>query len=42
MATWRPLVIGALRLAGMSSIAIGLRRNARDADRPLTRRPGPA
>jgi hypothetical protein len=26
---------GALRLAGKSSIAAGLRRNARDASRPL-------
>lgn len=35
MATWRNLAIGALRLAGKSSIATGLRRNARDASRPL-------
>ncbi len=35
MATWRNLAIGALRLAGKSSIAAGLRRNARDASRPL-------
>ncbi|MEV6057793.1 transposase [Streptomyces sp. NPDC052107] len=36
MATWRNLAIGALRLAGKSSIAAGLRHNARDASRPLT------
>ncbi|MFF2936279.1 hypothetical protein [Streptomyces mirabilis] len=36
MATWRNLAIGALRLAGMSSIAVGLRRNARDVSRPFT------
>ncbi|MGW1710324.1 hypothetical protein ACWCP8_33755 [Streptomyces sp. NPDC002206] len=35
MATWRNLAIGALRLAGESSIAAGLRHNARDAGRPL-------
>ncbi|MET7718076.1 transposase [Streptomyces sp. NPDC005407] len=35
MATWRNLAIGALRLAGKSSIAAGLRHNARDASRPL-------
>ncbi|MGP4088320.1 ISAs1 family transposase [Streptomyces sp. KR55] len=36
MATWRNLAIGALRLAGKSNIAAGLRHNARDANRPLT------
>lgn len=35
MATVRNLAIGALRLAGKSSIAAGLRHNARDASRPL-------
>ncbi|MFD8214179.1 ISAs1 family transposase [Streptomyces sp. NPDC059697] len=35
MATWRNLAIGALRFAGKSSIAAGLRHNARDAGRPL-------
>lgn len=35
MATWRDLAIGALHLAGKSSIAAGLRHNARDAGRPL-------
>lgn len=35
MATWRNLAIGALRLAGLRSIATALRRNARDATRPL-------
>ncbi|MFD9286607.1 hypothetical protein ACFWD7_57760, partial [Streptomyces mirabilis] len=35
MASWRNLAIGALQLAGASSIAAGLRRNARDARRPL-------
>jgi hypothetical protein len=35
MATWRNLAIGALRLAGKSSIAAGLRHNARDVGRPL-------
>ncbi|MFF8614917.1 hypothetical protein [Streptomyces sp. NPDC015350] len=35
MATWRNLAIGALRLAGKSNIAAGLRRNARDASRSL-------
>ncbi|GAA1249363.1 ISAs1 family transposase [Streptomyces aureus] len=36
MATWRNLAIGALRLAGTTNIAAGLRQNARDAHRPLT------
>ncbi|MFC5959898.1 transposase [Streptomyces pratens] len=35
VATWRNLAIGVLRLAGKSSIAAGLRHNARDAGRPL-------
>ncbi|MFI5635128.1 hypothetical protein ACIA8E_38460 [Streptomyces sp. NPDC051664] len=35
MATWRNLAIGALRLAGESSIVAGFRRNARDAGRPF-------
>ncbi|WP_442816416.1 ISAs1 family transposase [Streptomyces sp. NBC_01233] len=35
MATWRNLAIGALRLAGLRSIATALRGNARDATRPL-------
>lgn len=35
MATWRNLAIGALRLNGTKNIAAGLRRNARDARRPL-------
>jgi hypothetical protein len=35
MATWRNLAIGALRLDGARTIAAGLRRNARDATRPL-------
>jgi predicted transposase YbfD/YdcC len=35
MATWRNLAIGALRLAGVNSVAAGLRRNARDPQRPL-------
>ncbi|WP_308375897.1 ISAs1 family transposase [Streptomyces sp. ISL-99] len=35
MATWRNLAIGALRLTGRHSIAAALRRNARDATRPL-------
>ncbi|GGN38808.1 hypothetical protein [Streptomyces fuscichromogenes] len=35
MATWRNLAIGALRLAGSTNIAAGLRHNARDARRPL-------
>ncbi|MET7715552.1 hypothetical protein [Streptomyces sp. NPDC005407] len=35
MATWRNPAIGALRLAGRHSIATALRRNARDATRPL-------
>ncbi|MCX5506130.1 ISAs1 family transposase (plasmid) [Streptomyces sp. NBC_00053] len=35
MATWRNLAIGALRLAGSTNIAAGLRYNARDARRPL-------
>ncbi|MEU6524118.1 hypothetical protein ABZ892_15180 [Streptomyces sp. NPDC046924] len=34
-ATWRNLALGALRLAGKSGIAAGLRHNARDAGRPL-------
>jgi predicted transposase YbfD/YdcC len=36
MATWRNLAIGALRLTGVTNIAASLRRNARDARRPLT------
>ena len=36
MATWRNLAIGALRLAGTTNIAAGLRHNARNAHRPLT------
>jgi predicted transposase YbfD/YdcC len=35
MATWRNLAIGALKLAGTTNIAAGLRRNARDPRRPL-------
>lgn len=35
MATWRNLAVGALRLSGVTNIAAGLRRNARDARRPL-------
>jgi predicted transposase YbfD/YdcC len=35
MATWRNLAIGALKLAGITNIAAGLRRNARDPRRPL-------
>ncbi|MGI5133862.1 MULTISPECIES: hypothetical protein [unclassified Streptomyces] len=36
MATWRNLAIGALKIAGVTNIAAGLRRNARDPRRPLT------
>ncbi|GAB7189067.1 ISAs1 family transposase [Kitasatospora sp. Ki12] len=36
MATWRNLAVGALRLNGVTNMAAGLRRNARDARRPLT------
>ena len=35
MATWRSLAIGALRLAGTTNIAAGLRHNALNAHRPL-------
>jgi predicted transposase YbfD/YdcC len=35
MATWRNLAIGTLKLAGVTNIAAGLRRNARDAHRCL-------
>lgn len=35
IATWRNLAIGTLKLAGTTSIAAGLRRNARDPPRPL-------
>lgn len=35
-ATWRNPAVGALRLNGAKNIAAGLRRNARDARRPLT------
>jgi predicted transposase YbfD/YdcC len=35
MATCRNLAIGALKLAGAVSVAVGLRRNARDPRRPL-------
>ncbi|WP_308190638.1 hypothetical protein [Streptomyces sp. HPF1205] len=34
-ASWRNLAIGALRLNGVTNIAAGLRRNTRDARRPL-------
>ncbi|WP_327129798.1 hypothetical protein [Streptomyces sp. NBC_01727] len=36
MASWRNLAIGALKLAGITNIAAGLRRNARDPHRPLS------
>jgi hypothetical protein len=36
MAAWRDLAIGALKIAGVTNIAAGLRRNARDPLRPLT------
>ncbi|MET7729047.1 hypothetical protein [Streptomyces mirabilis] len=36
MATWRNLAIGALRAAGATNIAAGLRHNARDPRRRLT------
>lgn len=36
MATWRNLAIGALRTAGVKNIAAGLRRNARNPQRPLS------
>lgn len=35
MATWRNLAIGALRLAGTTNSAAGLRHNARNANRTL-------
>ncbi|GAA1502030.1 ISAs1 family transposase [Kitasatospora kazusensis] len=35
MATWRNLAIGALKLSGVTNIAAGLRRSARDPRRPL-------
>ncbi|MFI1301548.1 hypothetical protein ACH4YO_41580 [Streptomyces noursei] len=35
MATWRNLAVGAMKLAGVTNIAAGLRRNARDPRRPL-------
>nr|WP_308455450.1 ISAs1 family transposase [Streptomyces sp. SM14] len=35
MATWRNLAIGALRAAGITSIAAGLRQEGRDTSRPL-------
>jgi hypothetical protein len=35
MATWRNLAIGALKLFGVTNLAAGLRRNARDPRRPL-------
>ncbi|WP_258017451.1 hypothetical protein [Streptomyces noursei] len=35
MATWRNLAIGALHLTGHHGITTTLRRNARDATRPL-------
>ncbi|MFF5651621.1 hypothetical protein ACWGI0_20170 [Streptomyces sp. NPDC054802] len=35
MATWRNLAIGAMRLGGVKNMAAGLRRNARNACRPL-------
>ncbi|WP_081982284.1 DDE transposase family protein [Streptacidiphilus albus] len=36
MATWRNLAIGAMRLGGVKNMAAGLRRNTRNACRPLT------
>ena len=35
MATCRNLAIGALRLSGTTNLAAGLRRSARDPNRPL-------
>jgi hypothetical protein len=35
MATWRNLAIAILRTTGCKNIASALRRNARNADRPL-------
>jgi hypothetical protein len=35
MATWRNLAVGAPRPAGVTDLAAGLRRNARDPRRPL-------
>lgn len=35
MATWRNLAVGALKPAGTTDSAAGLRRNARDPRRPL-------
>ncbi|MER6082419.1 hypothetical protein [Streptomyces sp. NPDC001833] len=35
MATWRKLAIGALKIAGVTGIAVSLRRNARDPLRLL-------
>ncbi|MEV5010307.1 hypothetical protein ACIQFZ_40225 [Streptomyces sp. NPDC093064] len=36
MATWHSLAIGALLMAGKTSIASAFRHNARDVRRPLT------
>ncbi|MFE7216274.1 hypothetical protein ACFU93_41750 [Streptomyces sp. NPDC057611] len=36
LATWHNLAIGALLMAGKTSIASALRHNARDVRRPLT------
>ncbi|ANZ13497.1 hypothetical protein O1L44_00400 [Streptomyces noursei] len=35
MDTWRNLAAGAMKLAGVTNIVAGLRRNARDPRRPL-------
>lgn len=35
MATWRNLAVGAMKLTGVTNLAAGLRRNARDPRRPL-------
>ncbi|WP_328693348.1 hypothetical protein [Streptomyces phaeochromogenes] len=35
MATWSNLAIGSLRLRGVTNIAAGLRRNARNTRHPL-------
>ncbi|WP_254552216.1 hypothetical protein [Kitasatospora sp. MMS16-BH015] len=35
MATWRNLAVGSMKLTGITNIAAGLRRNARDPRRPL-------
>jgi hypothetical protein len=35
MATWRNLAVGVMKLTGITNLAAGLRRNARDPRQPV-------